>query len=177
LSLWTYPSPTNADGKELCDLLVVFRDTVIIFSDKDCDFQEDSNIEKAWDRWYKKAIIKSAKQIYGAEKELKRNSDKIFLDSKRQKPFPLAIPTNNEMRIYRVAVARGAKDACIKFFDGGSGSFVERVFKRYPEGMPITQEMINEFLKELEPFIVSQLKSLDDRQSVGEFSLSQLYWR
>jgi len=44
LSLWTYPSPTNADGKELCDLVVVFRNNVIIFSDKDCDFNTTTSL-------------------------------------------------------------------------------------------------------------------------------------
>lgn len=124
LSLWTYPSPTNTDGKELCDLLVVFRNSVIIFSDKDCNFQDDGNIKIAWDRWYKKAIIKSANQLYGAEREIIRNPDKIFLDSKKQTPFPLDIPSKEEMRVYRVAVARGAKDACIKYNNGGSGSLI-----------------------------------------------------
>jgi hypothetical protein len=124
LSLWTYPSPTNADGKELCDLLVVFRSSVIIFSDKDCVFQDDGNMETAWDRWYKKAIVKSVSQLYGAEREIIRNPDKIFLDSKKQTPFPLIIPPREEIRVYRMAVARGARDACIKFYGGGSGSLM-----------------------------------------------------
>ena len=124
LSLWTYPSPTKADGKELCDLLVVFRNSVIIFSDKDCEFKNEVNIEIAWGRWYKKAIIKSANQLYGAEREIIRNPDEVFLDKKKQTPFPLTIPQKEEIIIYRVAVARGAKDACIKYHDGGSGSLM-----------------------------------------------------
>jgi len=124
LSLWTYPSPTNANGKELCDLLVVFKNNVIIFSDKDCDFQDDGDIEMAWVRWYKKAIIKSSSQLYGAERELKRNPDKVFLDNKMKILFPLTIPPKDEIRVYRIAVARGAKEACVKFYSGGSGSLM-----------------------------------------------------
>lgn len=38
LNLWSYPNPykMQANGKELCDLLVVFDNHIIIFSDKDC---------------------------------------------------------------------------------------------------------------------------------------------
>jgi hypothetical protein len=45
LSLWSYPGVfrdqgqrNGGDGKEVCDLLVVFGDDIIIFSDKDCAF-------------------------------------------------------------------------------------------------------------------------------------------
>ena len=43
LSMWSYPNPgfgppgNRSKGKELCDLMVVFGNTVILFSDKDCD--------------------------------------------------------------------------------------------------------------------------------------------
>ncbi|ECY1325769.1 TPA: hypothetical protein MZP54_004707, partial [Salmonella enterica] len=48
LSLWSYPNvytdegkkSDNSDGKELCDLLVVFNQHVIIFSDKDIGFKD-----------------------------------------------------------------------------------------------------------------------------------------
>ena len=47
LSLWSYPnvysdegrSNGKGDGKELVDLLVVFGNDVLLFSDKDCAFR------------------------------------------------------------------------------------------------------------------------------------------
>jgi hypothetical protein len=36
LKLWTYPNLFKKPGKELTDLLVVFGNDVIIFSDKSC---------------------------------------------------------------------------------------------------------------------------------------------
>lgn len=46
LSLWSYPGvfrdqgkKGTGDGKEVCDLLVVFGDHIIIFSDKYCEYQ------------------------------------------------------------------------------------------------------------------------------------------
>ena len=35
LKLWSYPNPCKDDGKELCDLIVVFEDTVLIFFDRE----------------------------------------------------------------------------------------------------------------------------------------------
>lgn len=35
LTLWSYPNPFKDDGKELCDLLVVFGDHVFIFFDRE----------------------------------------------------------------------------------------------------------------------------------------------
>jgi hypothetical protein len=71
LSLWTYSSvfrdqgqtDKQGDGKEVCDLLVVFKEHIIIFSDKDCEFPDTGNLKLDWNRWFKRAIHGSAKQI------------------------------------------------------------------------------------------------------------------
>lgn len=54
LSLWSYPAVFRdqgrpggkGDGKEVCDLLVVFENNVIIFSDKDCEFRGTGDLEQ-----------------------------------------------------------------------------------------------------------------------------------
>ena len=79
LSLWSYPNvfrdqgrtcaarpDAKGDGKELCDLLVVFDNHVIVFSDKNCTFSNSGDIQVDWGRWYKKAIQGAARQIAGA---------------------------------------------------------------------------------------------------------------
>lgn len=38
----------KGDGKELCDLLVVFGNHVLIFSDKACAFPDHPDIKVAW---------------------------------------------------------------------------------------------------------------------------------
>src|SRR5438105_1626186 len=69
LSLWSYPNPFrdqaggDADGKEICDLLVVFEKHIIVFSDKHCQFPESGNVDLDWARWYRRAIEKSAHQL------------------------------------------------------------------------------------------------------------------
>ena len=74
LSLWAHANLHTAQdmrdgkgsGKEFADVLVVFGDDVIIFSDKHVEFQHSKQLELAWSRWFKRAIADSARQLYGA---------------------------------------------------------------------------------------------------------------
>src|SRR6266568_2140546 len=76
LSLWSHSNlftnkgvnEKGGDGKELCDLLVVFEDHIIIFSDKSCNFPDTGDVWLDWSRWYRRSIEKSADQIFGAER-------------------------------------------------------------------------------------------------------------
>lgn len=129
LNLWSYPNlfrdqreSSNAHGKELCDLLVVCGDDILIFSEKYCTWP-DKKLEVAWSRWFKKAIKKSVDQVLGAERWITNYPDRIFLDPKCSKRFPIPFPPPSKRRIHGIVVARGAGDACKSFFKGGSGSF------------------------------------------------------
>ncbi|MGH9641083.1 MAG: hypothetical protein ACRD3Q_01530, partial [Terriglobales bacterium] len=61
MSLWSYPgvfrdqgrTKDKGDGKEVCDLLVVFENHTIIFSDKHIQFDNAGNIEIGWGRWFR----------------------------------------------------------------------------------------------------------------------------
>ena len=80
LTLWSVPNPIVRPGKELCDLLVVCAPHVIIFSVKEIHFKDTGNTLNDWARWRKKAINESIKQIYGAEKWIRRTSRVIHSD-------------------------------------------------------------------------------------------------
>ena len=125
LKLWTYASPyTNRYKikKEICDLLVVFGNHIIIFSDKALKYTES---EIAWERWFRKAISASAEQIYGAETTLKEYQSNIFLDTKCTKKLPVDLPNTEDMIIHRVITVPQAKKG-LKFKElvGGSGTFI-----------------------------------------------------
>lgn len=125
-SLWSYPNPYRKHklDKELCDLLVVFGDDIIIFSDKDIAFPLDGDTKTNWRRWYKKAITKSCDQLNGAMSWLKKYPDRIALDPKGEIDFPLDIQITTRTRFHLVSVVHGIKDACIKYFDGGDGGLI-----------------------------------------------------
>ncbi len=133
LSLWSYSNlftdrgrkNGKGVGKELCDLLVIFENDIILFSDKNSKFGNSPDIEVSWRRWFKKTVIKSSCQLYGAERWLRQYPDRIFLDPHCNSRFPFKIPNPSKLRVHRIAVALGAHDACKAFFGGSSlGSLV-----------------------------------------------------
>ncbi|MCF1444900.1 hypothetical protein ACI2VK_25245 [Ralstonia nicotianae] len=132
LSLWSYSNVFTdegrangrGDGKELCDLLVVFGNDVLLFSDKACEYHLDTDVKVAWPRWYKRAIEKSVRQLAGAEKFLKAFPKRIFLDKQCQTPLPVPLPEAAVARYFLIAVTRGAHLAARQFFGGGSSGSV-----------------------------------------------------
>ena len=121
LSLWSHANVYRAPAKELCDLLVIFDEHVIIFSDKTCKFSEKP-LELAWSRWQREAIEESIKQLFGAERWMREQRDRVFLDSACTQPFPFPLPPNP--RFHLVCIANGATDKCRENL-GGSGSLVQ----------------------------------------------------
>lgn len=111
-------------GKELCDLLVVCGNEVIVFSIKAVRWNHDKDINIAWPRWYNRAIAKSVLQIRRAEQWIKYFPDRIFIDPHCMQKLPIPIPPSGTRKIHGVIVALGAHDACSEFFAGDSGSFI-----------------------------------------------------
>lgn len=130
LSLWAFPNlhtdegshAGDSSGKEFTDVLLVFGDDVVLFSDKHVAFNDDKPIDLAWVRWHRRAIQKSVKQLYGALHWLKRFPNRIFLDAKCSRPLPINLPDPTRARYHLVAVTRGSYDACAKWFRGSIGT-------------------------------------------------------
>ncbi|MGK7883082.1 MAG: hypothetical protein AB4057_00460 [Crocosphaera sp.] len=130
LSLWSYPgvyrdqiSGTRTEGKEVCDLLVVFKNHIIIFSDKDCQFPNSNKLDLDWNRWFKRAIQKSADQVWGAERWIKQHPERLFLDRSCTSPFPVEIPHLSIAKFHLVVVAHDNSMRCQQEL-GGSGSLM-----------------------------------------------------
>jgi SEC-C motif len=132
LSLWSYTgvfrdqkasSGGKGDGKEVCDLLVVFENHIIIFSDKDCRFNDAADLRVAWARWFKKAVQKSAEQVWGAERWIREFPNRLFLDRQCTISFPINLPDPDKAIFHRIVVAHDASRACGEKL-GGSGSLM-----------------------------------------------------
>lgn len=104
LRFWSHANPRLTRNEELCDLLVVCGNFVIMFSDKSIDFQFDINEPIAWRRWYDKAIAKSVKQLNGAERRLIKLRNPVFKDRLCTVPIGIPLPSPDRVRIYRIAV-------------------------------------------------------------------------
>jgi hypothetical protein len=76
---WCYPNPKKPDGKELCDLLVVFDDTAIIWQIKDLKVDDQGRYKKA-------EVEKNLKQLGGAWRALFDLKTPIVLSNPRRGP-------------------------------------------------------------------------------------------
>ena len=113
-------------GKELCDVLIIFGNDIIVFSDKSCAYPDSGDEVQDWGRWFKRSIAESARQVYGAERWIRYHRNRIFLDPGCKHPLPIELPRSDEMRIHHVIVARGAGEQCSAFFGDDSGSLMVR---------------------------------------------------
>lgn len=132
LSLWSYPGvyrdqgKKNAgDGKEICDLLVVFDDHVVIFSDKSCVLARSYNIQQDWRRWFRKAILKSAQQAWGAERWIRQYPDRIFLNARCTQRLPVPLPSAERIKVHLVVVAHGVSGRIEETFNGSGSLFID----------------------------------------------------
>ena len=103
LALWSYANPRRKSGKELCDVLAVCDPDVVIFSVRNVSVSKTRDLGVRWERWQRKAVDESVKQIYGAERELRREGRVIRSDG----PAGLVLPDRVRLRVHRIAVALG----------------------------------------------------------------------
>jgi hypothetical protein len=131
LQLWSYANPfrdqgksERGEGKELCDVMAVLGNTVILFSDKSCTFPDTGNESVDWDRWCRRTVDASRKQLSGAERWVRSFPDRIYLDRKCSQPLPISLPDRDPLRVFKICVVTGAADRCRKKYQGGSGSLL-----------------------------------------------------
>jgi len=129
LSLWSYPgiyrdqrSGTTGHGKEVCDLLVVFGNDILIFSDKDCAFPNTGNLDQDWSRWFRRAVASGAQQLWGAERWIRTHPDRLFLDRACIERLPVTFDAST-VRFHRIVVAHDVARRCAELL-GGSGSLM-----------------------------------------------------
>lgn len=104
LPFWNFPNPVGKKNKELCDVLVVCGNYILIISVKDIRMSNHSDENVRYERWVKKAIEDSAKQIYGAERFLK-TADEVHTKNRTNK---ISLPPKDERIIFRIAIAFGS---------------------------------------------------------------------
>ena len=123
LALWTYPTPARDDGKELCDLLVVCDPDVLLFSVKHVELKGEVISKVVYERWIRRAITASVKQIRGAERRL----DVIPQRVRHSGRSGLVVPPQARRCIHRIAVAFGA-DRKLPITSGDDGRGFVHVF-------------------------------------------------
>jgi hypothetical protein len=74
---WCYPNPKKPDGNELCDLLVVFDDTALIWQIKDLKTDENGRYKDA-------EVEKNVRQLGGARRTLFDLKSPVMLSNPRR---------------------------------------------------------------------------------------------
>lgn len=122
LKYWCYPNPKyeNGNKKEICDLLIVFKDVCIIFSVKNYDFKGNHT------RYFNNTIAKAERQLKGAYKTLfeKENveikhpdrKNEIFPKKDLKKVFKIIINLGEGLDFYNLKKTT-KEDGFITIFD------------------------------------------------------------
>jgi hypothetical protein len=106
LPFWSFPNPIGKKSKELCDVLVVCGNIIIIISVKDIRVSEHNDVLIQYERWVKKAIHDSIDQIHGAERYLS-TVDEVLL---KNRDIKIKLPPKELRIIHRVAIAFGSPE-------------------------------------------------------------------
>jgi hypothetical protein len=113
LSLWSFPNPYKADGKELCDLLVAFEQDVFLFFDRESrKFDRlDADTLITWERWKREAIDKQIRTADGAKRYLLAPRAQIYLHANLRTPLPVKVSQNP--RVHKIWPAPGSVDSIL----------------------------------------------------------------
>jgi hypothetical protein len=97
---WCYPNPKLPDGKELCDLLVVFDTVAIIWQVKDLKLDENG-------RYKKSEVEKNIRQLLGARRQLFDLKKPIALENPRRGKELFDPSTIKEIYLISVLLGEG----------------------------------------------------------------------
>ena len=128
LRFWSWPNlfrdqGGQGDGKEICDLTIIFGNDVLLFSDKKIEFNNKKDINVAWSRWARRAIGDSVKQIKGARRWLSNHADRVFLDPQCRQKIPIDIPPKESIQFHNIVVCHGIEDTLKSFNQESSFAF------------------------------------------------------
>lgn len=112
LRFWTWPNlfRDQENGKEICDLIIVFGNDILLISDKKIEFNTEKDINVEWKRWYKKAISKSFAQTKGAERWIRDFPNRLFVDKQCKNTFPINIDIT-KAKFHHILVTHGLEEA------------------------------------------------------------------
>jgi hypothetical protein len=156
LKYWCYPNPIDVEGdkKEICDLLILFFDTAIIISVKNYDLKSN------YERYKKKVIEKSSKQLFGAERKLFK-SDRPIKISHPEKGEEIFNPDDYK-NVFRITISAGEDFDDYEFIDnredkGSVGIFNRETFEIIIQELDTIKDL-TEYLKSREDLFLKNIK-------------------
>src|SRR5574344_2136448 len=97
MKYWCYPNPKDVKGdkKEICDLMIIFKNIIILICVKNYLFKEN------YDRYFHKSIEKDCKQLLGAERKLRASEVSIIHPDRTNEEI---VKIDNLSNVYRITV-------------------------------------------------------------------------
>lgn len=132
---WCYPNPKKPNGKELCDLLVVFDDTAIIWQIKDIKANEDGGYDAG-------EVQKNLRQLGGARRSLFDLKLPIQLSNPRRGAEPFEASLIKHVHLISVLMGDG-----------------DHPMPMMPE---IKGRRIHSFTREFADIVLSELDTMSD---------------
>jgi len=102
LKYWCFPNPEDeaGDKKELCDLIILFDDTLILVEVKNYEFDSD------YEKYKKKVVQKASNQLFGAQRKLLESGRSIVVKHPERGAF--VIEKEEIQNTHRIAVSVGS---------------------------------------------------------------------
>ena len=148
---WCYDNPKLQNGKEICDLLIVFDDIAIIWQIKDLKLDEHG-------KYKKREVYKNLKQLKTAKNRLFYKNIQIELDNPRRGKEIFDSKTIKEIYLISALLGKGED-----YF-----SFIEEI-----EG-----NIVHTFTREFTEIILNELNTIQDfRARANETYAESIPWK
>jgi len=141
LTDWCCPNPVLPNGKELCDLLVVFDDTAIIWQLKDTKLDSNGNFKES-------DVQKNQRQLLGACRQLFELKTNITLTNPRRGPETF-IPSEIKC-IHLISAFFGDNPSMITSREKAKGYLIHTFTKRFTEVILNELDTIADFQRYLQ---------------------------
>jgi len=135
LTDWCYLNPILPDGKELCDLLVIFDEIAVIWQIKDLKLDQNG-------KYRKREVDKNLKQLAGAYRQLFTLQASIELENPRRGKEKFQ--PNNIKEIYLISALLGDGEEAFSLVENING------------------HVIHIFTKDFMQIILNELDTIDD---------------
>lgn len=145
LKYWCYPNPKDirGDNTEICDLLIAFRDVIILISIKNHSF--DGN----YDRYKKKVIHKSTSQLNGAERKLFKSQRAVYVKHPDRKEE--LFEPQRYSKVYKLTINAGEQFEHYELSDSASNKgFISILNKETFEAIIQELDTIKDFVEYLD---------------------------
>lgn len=137
---WCYLNPRLPNGKELCDLLVVFDDIAIIWQIKDLKLGKKGAYKKS-------ELDKNLRQLSGARRQLFDLETSVKLRNPRRSEE--AFDAGNIKKIYLISVILGKGEEVFRFVDSIKNYTVHVFPKKFMEIILNELDTISDFVEYL----------------------------